>query len=208
MSEDQEKERQEESASLDDLLAQVDPLAGSEAARAERDSQEASRDAADPGSSGGGETTETGESTAEFAATADSGESDTVQGEAEKAATSKDPTAAIAGGEPVAKEEVRGEPSSEVQGARRGYPPNVQRLLDIQLPVTVLFGSTQKPLEEILKLTPGSVIELDTEPDDPVVLMVNGKALAWGRVVDVDGYYAVEITEIVERAERIQTLGG
>ncbi|HRR56871.1 MAG TPA: FliM/FliN family flagellar motor switch protein, partial [Acidobacteriota bacterium] len=93
-----------------------------------------------------------------------------------------------------------------VSGARM-YPPNIQRILDIQLPVTVSFGTARKQLEEILKLAPGSLIELDKGPEDPVCLLVNGKPLAWGRVVDVDGYYAVEITEILDRSERIQSLG-
>jgi flagellar motor switch protein FliN len=97
----------------------------------------------------------------------------------------------------------------EISGSSgaRTYPPNIQRILDIQLPVTVSFGTARKQLEEILKLAPGSLIELDKGPEDPVCLLVNGKPLAWGRVVDVDGYYAVEITEILDRSERIQSLG-
>ena len=57
-------------------------------------------------------------------------------------------------------------------------------------------------------MSPGSLIELETTAEEPVVLKVNDKPFAWGRVVDVDGYYGVEITEIVGQADRIATLGG
>ena len=89
-----------------------------------------------------------------------------------------------------------------------GFSGNIKRILDIQLPVTVSFGSTSRPLAEVLKMSPGSLIELETTAEEPVVLKVNDKPFAWGRVVDVDGYYGVEITEIVGQADRIATLGG
>jgi flagellar motor switch protein FliN/FliY len=88
------------------------------------------------------------------------------------------------------------------------YRQNLQRILDLQLPVTVSFGSTRRPLAEVLKYGPGSLIELDKLADEPVVLKVNDKVLAWGKVVDVDGYYGIEITRIVDRADRIASLGG
>ena len=93
------------------------------------------------------------------------------------------------------------DPNAEMSG-------NIKRILDIQLPVTVSFGSASRPLEEVLRMTPGSLIELETTAEEPVVLRVNNRAFAWGKVVDVDGYYGVEITEIVGQADRIATLGG
>lgn len=93
-------------------------------------------------------------------------------------------------------------------GANPPFSGNIKRILDIQLPVTVSFGSTIRPLSEILKMTPGSLIELETTADEPVVLKINNRPFAWGRVVDVDGYYGVEISEIVGQADRIATLGG
>ncbi len=90
----------------------------------------------------------------------------------------------------------------------RGYPKNIRRILDMHLPVTVSFGSTNRSLHDVLKLSPGSLIELDKSADDPVVLKINDKPFAWGKVVDVDGYYGVEITEILAQADRIASLGG
>jgi len=89
-----------------------------------------------------------------------------------------------------------------------GYPENVQRIMDFQLPVTVSFGSTKRTLGEILRLAPGALIELDKGADDPVVLKVNDRVFAWGKVVEIDGYYGIEITEVVNRRDRINSLGG
>jgi flagellar motor switch protein FliN len=83
----------------------------------------------------------------------------------------------------------------------------IQRILDIELPVNISFGSTKRPLSEVLKLGPGALLELDRAAEDPVVLKVNNKVFAKGEIVDVDGYYGVQITEISSPAQRIASLG-
>ena len=83
----------------------------------------------------------------------------------------------------------------------------IQRILDIEMPVNVSFGSTRRPLSEVLKLGPGALLELDRVADEPVVLKVNNKIFAKGEIVDVDGYYGVQITEISSAAQRIASLG-
>jgi flagellar motor switch protein FliN len=85
--------------------------------------------------------------------------------------------------------------------------PNIQRILDIELPLTVCFGASARPLREILKLAPGAVLELDRTADDPVLLKINNKVIARGEVVVVDGYYGIRIKEIDSAAERIASLG-
>jgi len=96
----------------------------------------------------------------------------------------------------------------EVRAAQQEFSENIQRILDLQLPITVSFGTARKPLADVLKLAPGSLVELDKSASDPVLLKVNDKVFAWGKVVDVDGYYGVEITEIIARVDRIASLGG
>lgn len=78
-------------------------------------------------------------------------------------------------------------------------------LLDVELPVSVSFGRTRLPLEELLKLGAGSIIELGRNADDPVELIVNNCVVALGEVVVVDGNYGVRILRIASRAERLRT---
>jgi flagellar motor switch protein FliN/FliY len=83
---------------------------------------------------------------------------------------------------------------------------NLDLLLDIQLPVVVRMGQTEMQMGELLKLTPGSILELNRSADAPVELLVNGKLIAKGEVVVVDGNFAFRITEIDSRAARIRSL--
>src|SRR5215510_11090325 len=86
--------------------------------------------------------------------------------------------------------------------------PNLALLMDVQLPVSIRFGETEMLLEDIVKLGVGSIIELNCGVDEPVELIVNGKSLARGEVVTVDGFYGVRITEITNVGERISSFGG
>ncbi len=90
--------------------------------------------------------------------------------------------------------------------ARGGYSKNIERIMDIDLPLTVSFGRTRMLLKDVMKLGTGSIIELDRTADDPVDLWVNDKKVARGEVVIVGGNYGVRITEIENVAERINTL--
>ena len=86
--------------------------------------------------------------------------------------------------------------------------PNLALLMDVQLPVSIRFGETEMLLEDIVKLGVGSMIELNCGVDEPVELIVNGKSLARGEVVTVDGFYGVRITEITNVGERIDSIRG
>ncbi len=83
---------------------------------------------------------------------------------------------------------------------------NLNLLLDIELPVMVRMGQTEMQLGELLKLTPGSILELNRAADAPVELLVNHKPIAKGEVVVVDGNFAFRITEIESAAARIRSL--
>lgn len=78
-------------------------------------------------------------------------------------------------------------------------------LLDIELPITVSFGRAEMPLEELLKLTTGSIIELKRSIDDPVELRVNDSVIAHAKVVVVDGNYGIQIEDIASRETRLKT---
>jgi flagellar motor switch protein FliN len=82
---------------------------------------------------------------------------------------------------------------------------NLDMLMDIELPITLRFGSTQMALRDIAGLSTGSVIEFDRGIDEPVDVMVNGHVVARGEAVVVQGSYGVRISEISSRRERLVT---
>jgi flagellar motor switch protein FliN len=100
------------------------------------------------------------------------------------------------------------EPSSQSTPSRRDRqkreeaPKNIERLLEVELDIVVRFGMTQIPLRDVVRVGVGTIIELNRTVDEPVELLVNGRLLARGEVVLVDGYYGVRITEIGAPSER------
>lgn len=79
-------------------------------------------------------------------------------------------------------------------------------LLDIELPLTLRFGSKRMVLGEIIGLDPGSVIDFDRAADEPVQILVNGRAVAYGETVVVRGNYGVRISRAVTSGERMDTI--
>lgn len=80
--------------------------------------------------------------------------------------------------------------------------PQIGMLMDVELAVTVRFGGRKMLLKDILDLCAGSVVELDQQIQEPVDLLLDGKLIARGDVVVVDGNYGLRVREIFSRAER------
>jgi flagellar motor switch protein FliN len=73
-------------------------------------------------------------------------------------------------------------------------------LLGMEMPLTIRFGRVQMPLERVLELHAGSVLELDQALDEPVDVLVQGRIVARGEVVAVDGNYGVRIVDLPDPA--------
>ena len=95
-------------------------------------------------------------------------------------------------------------PSRVVEGA--GQSKTIELLLDVELPVSVSFGRTHLALKDVLKLTSGSIVELNRAVSEPVEVIVNNCVIARGEVVVVEGNYGVRIHQIISRRERLRTL--
>ncbi len=98
--------------------------------------------------------------------------------------------------------------------ASRSSPPleesgkshSIDLLLDVELPVSVSFGRAQLPLKDVIKLTTGSIIELNRSVSEPVEVIVNNCVIARGEVVVVEGNFGVRIRQVISRQERLRTL--
>lgn len=69
-------------------------------------------------------------------------------------------------------------------------------LMDVELGVTLRFGSRRLLLREVLDLNPGAVIALDRQVEEPVDMLLDGRVIARGEVVVVDGNYGLRVNEI------------
>lgn len=92
-------------------------------------------------------------------------------------------------------------PESSDPAKRQFHPANLRLVMDVELNVSLRFGQRQLPLREVLELTSGSVIELDRMVDEPVEMLLDGKVVARGEAVIVDGNYGLRVTEIPQAME-------
>jgi flagellar motor switch protein FliN/FliY len=83
---------------------------------------------------------------------------------------------------------------------------NSDLLYDVELPVCVSFGRAHLQLRDVMKLTTGSIVELNRTVSEPVEIIVNNCVIARGEVVVVEGNFGVRINEVVSRQERLRTL--
>jgi flagellar motor switch protein FliN/FliY len=74
---------------------------------------------------------------------------------------------------------------------------NLDLMLDVPLDVAVELGRAQMPLADLLALEPGSVVELDRLPGEPIDMYVNGRLVARGEIVVVNETLAFRITDIL-----------
>ena len=73
---------------------------------------------------------------------------------------------------------------------------NLNLVMDVELNVSLRFGQRRMPLSDLLELSSGSIVELDRTIDEPVELYLDGKLIARGEAVVVDGNYGLRVTEI------------
>jgi flagellar motor switch protein FliN len=95
-----------------------------------------------------------------------------------------------------------GLPAASPQGPAR----TMELLYDVELPVSVSFGRAHLPLKDVIKLTSGSIVELNRSVTEPVEIIVNNCVIARGEVVVIEGNYGVRIDQIISRQERLRTL--
>ena len=82
-----------------------------------------------------------------------------------------------------------------------GTPPStaistravLETSMNLELPVQVVLGRTTLALEEVMRLGVGSVVDLRRSLNEPVEIVIRGRVIARGRLVEVDGKYGVEV---------------
>jgi flagellar motor switch protein FliN len=85
-----------------------------------------------------------------------------------------------------------------------GGSDNLDLLMDVDMRLTVELGRARLKFREVLNLSAGSVVELPKLTSEDVDIMVNGALLATGEVVVVDDHFAIRITKLLNRVERLK----
>jgi flagellar motor switch protein FliN len=83
---------------------------------------------------------------------------------------------------------------------------NIGLVMDIPLQVTVELGRSKRRINDVLKMGPGSVVELEQMEGEPVDILINQTLIAKGFVVVEKEKYGIRISEIVSRKERMKSI--
>jgi flagellar motor switch protein FliN/FliY len=90
--------------------------------------------------------------------------------------------------------------------AQENQSRRLELLLDVPLDLSVELGRTRMSIQDLLNLSPGSVVELDKIAGEPLDILVNDRLIARGEAVVVNDKFGVRITDIVSPSERIARL--
>jgi flagellar motor switch protein FliN len=128
--------------------------------------------------------------------------------EASEPAASPEPTPAFTAGRAAASASASGGQARTASHPERetGLAAGLQLLLDVELEASLRFGAREMPLDEILDLGPGDVVQLDRHISDPVDLIVGDKIVARGDVVLVNGNFGLRVTEVAEPQRRLESI--
>ncbi len=76
-------------------------------------------------------------------------------------------------------------------------PPEHRAIEDVEVEMTVVLGKSVMPVEHLLRMGRGAIIELETMVEDDVWILVNNRVVARGQVMISGERLAVAVTESV-----------
>ena len=83
---------------------------------------------------------------------------------------------------------------------------NPEVLQNISVNLSIEVGRTSIKIKDLMRLTQGSVVELDRIAGEPLDLLVNDTVVAQGEVVLVNDRYGVRLTRVVPSTDRLKSL--
>jgi flagellar motor switch protein FliN len=81
-------------------------------------------------------------------------------------------------------------------------PRNLELLLDVEVRITVRLGERTLSLRDVIDLGVGSTFALERTLGEPVEVLVNGRLVARGQVVECGEQWGVRLIETVPTEER------
>ena len=85
-------------------------------------------------------------------------------------------------------------------------PADLHAILKIEVPVIVQIASRKMAVEDVLKLSPGAIIELPKLADEELEILVANKQIGLGNAVKVGENFGVRVTYVGDVRQRIAAL--
>jgi flagellar motor switch protein FliN/FliY len=75
---------------------------------------------------------------------------------------------------------------------------DLEALFDVPVHVSAVLGRTKMDVGDLLKIAPGTMLELDRKVGEAIDIFVNNRLVARGEVVLVEDRLGVTMTEIIK----------
>ncbi|MCP8968829.1 flagellar motor switch phosphatase FliY [Ectobacillus sp. SYSU M60031] len=85
-------------------------------------------------------------------------------------------------------------PAAEEPAAQAGNQNDLM-LQQVEINLEFVFGSTVRTIENILSLQESEVVVLDEDIDEPIQIYANGVLIAYGELVNVDGFFGIKVAK-------------
>ncbi len=79
---------------------------------------------------------------------------------------------------------------------------NIDVILDVPVTLSLEVGRAQMSVGKLLRLSQGSVVELDRNAGEPLDVLVNGALVAHGEIVIINDKFGIRLTDVVPPAKR------
>ena len=80
--------------------------------------------------------------------------------------------------------------------AKPAAPPELSRILRLQVPVIVKLAERKLPLNEVMRLGVGAIIEFIKSNEEPLELLINNKVIGVGEAVKVGENFGLRIKQV------------
>jgi flagellar motor switch protein FliN len=91
--------------------------------------------------------------------------------------------------------------ATDPDGATSRVAGDLEAVFDVPVQVLAVLGRARMEINDLLKIGPGTVLELDRKVGEAIDIYVNNRLVARGEVVLVEEKLGVTMTEII-KAER------
>ncbi len=91
---------------------------------------------------------------------------------------------------------------SESGGGNGDGHPSIDVILDVPVTLSLEVGRAQMSVGNLLRLSQGSVVELDRSAGEPLDVLVNGALVAHGEIVVVNDKFGIRLTDVVASAAK------
>jgi flagellar motor switch protein FliN/FliY len=87
-------------------------------------------------------------------------------------------------------------------------PAGIESILTLEVPVIVQIAERMMPVEEVMSMAPGAIIEVTKPANSDLEILVNNKVIGTGTAVKVGENFGVRVSYIGDLTHRLSAMSG